>query len=128
MNKLYVSTLLVVIAVLATPYAEAKRSPPAAVQPVRHGGLEFRAPHEMLGCVEAWDTAKQQRVWFRQIYVVHRNLTVESDVQDVFITRLRLNKNLNMLEITNEQGGVHTLDLKTLDVKTVKGKAVIKWK
>lgn len=108
----------------------AKRSPPAEVAAVRHGQLEYRVRHQigngyLPGFVEAWDPAKKGLVWIRQIYTIRRNLDLEEDVQDVFITSLKLIADRNVLEITNEAGGLFELHLETLDVKTVKGKAVI---
>ncbi|MAI69988.1 MAG: hypothetical protein CMM01_16615 [Rhodopirellula sp.] len=79
----------------------------------------------MIGCVEAWDTATKKRSWFRQIYVVRRNPSLESDVQDVFISRIRLDNKRNILEITNELGFPYAFDLRTLEARTVKGKPVV---
>ncbi|OUX50286.1 MAG: hypothetical protein CBE43_07640 [Rhodopirellula sp. TMED283] len=103
----------------------AKRRAPSVVTPVQNAGLEYRVPHKMIGCVEAWDTATKKRSWFRQIYVVRRNPSLESDVQDVFISRIRLDNKRNILEITNELGFPYAFDLRTLEARTVKGKPVV---
>jgi hypothetical protein len=50
---------------------------------------------------------------------------LEEDVQDVFISGLKLIADHNALEITNERGGLFELNLETLTVKTIKGQAVI---
>lgn len=65
------------------------------------------------------------QVCLRQIYVIRRNPQLEQDVQDVFITRLEHRPDRNVLEITNEAGGRCELDLETLVVKTVAGKALL---
>ena len=80
----------------------------------------------MLGCIEAWDTTTKKRIWFRQIYVVFRDPSLEGDIQDIFISRMRLDQSKGSLEITNEKGGRFLLNLNTLDIKTVKGQAVIR--
>lgn len=125
MNHVVALVTFTAIAFFGTATASAKRRLPTAVPPVQNAGVEYRVPHKMLGCVEAWDAAAEKRIWFRQIYVVQRNLTLEGDVQDVFISRMRLDNKRNILAITNEVGGVYSLNLKTLEVKTVKGQAVI---
>ncbi len=110
--------------------AEAKRAPPAEVSPVRVGDIEYRSPHLLHGSmfpgfVEAYDHARRGPVWLRQIYVIRRDPSLEGDVQDVFITRLKHRPDRNVLEVTNEAGGRFELDLETLAVKTVAGDVVI---
>lgn len=113
------------ITLIVTANVSAKRRAPSVVTPVQNAGLEYRVPHKMIGCVEAWDTATKKRSWFRQIYVVRRNPSLESDVQDVFISRIRLDNKRNILEITNELGFPYAFDLRTLEARTVKGKPVV---
>jgi hypothetical protein len=128
----FVLAVLVLLSFAATT-AFAKRSPPEEVPTVRHGELEYRVPHRtgssyLPGFVEAWDPAKNCQVWFRQIYVIRRNPDLEGDVQDVFITQIKHVKERNVLEITNERNGVYELDLTTLEVKVIKGQAVVSMK
>ena len=123
-------TVMALMVCLASTSAFAKRGAPVAVASVRHGEIEFRVKHEsghgyLPGFVEAWDTAKDGQVWFRQIYVIRRDPDLEGDVQDVFITGIQMIADRNVLEITNERGGVFELNLDTLEVKAVKGQVVI---
>ena len=46
-----------------------------------------------MGCVEAWDKKSNEMIWRRQIYVVKYTVGLERDVQDVFITTLKLKGN-----------------------------------
>jgi hypothetical protein len=133
MNRCLTTTAVVLLTALASTVAFAKRSAPAEVVAVRHGGLEYRVQHQagngyLPGFVEAWDIAKNGQVWFRQIYVIRRDPELEGDVQDVFIKSLKLIADRNALEITHERDGVFELNLDTLEVNTVKGQAVIQKK
>lgn len=112
---------------LVAQVAEAKRGAPKPVAPVRHGGLEFRAPHDLMGSIEAVDAERGVRAWYRQIYVVARDLSLETDVQDVYVTKLQVIPDRDVLEVTNERGWVYELDLKTFEVKTIKGQPVVRW-
>ena len=126
MKQVSVLLLSTTLVLFTASVATAKHVAPADVAPVQHAGIEYRAPHNMLGCVEAWDTVSKKRIWFRQIYVVQRDPSLESDVQDVFITAIEVDAKRNVLQVTNEEGGVFALNLKTLNVKTLMGEAVIK--
>ena len=75
-----VALLLIPVALLCTSIAYAKRAAPAEVAPVTTDGLEYRAPHSQMGCVEAWDPVRNQLVWRRQVYVVKYDVAVERDI------------------------------------------------
>ena len=111
-----------VLAALSASFAFAKRSPPAEVAPVKAGDVTYRVEHDQMGCVEAWDTAQNEMLWRRQIYVVKYVAGLERDVQDVFITSIELKD--KTLTVTNERESVYELDLRSLEVKVVKGSLV----
>jgi hypothetical protein len=117
-----VHCLILALTMGLLPAAQAKRAAPEEVKPVRVGGIEYRAPLGHMGCVEAWDTRQNTRVWSRQIYVVKITPDLEGDVQDVFIKSLELKD--GMLRITNERGSEYRLDPATLEVKVEKGQLV----
>ena len=114
--------LSVVAAVLSVSIAYAKRAAPKDATPVVIGSIEYRAPHSQMGCVEAWDTKRNQLIWRRQIYVVKYTLGLERDVQDVFIKTIKL-KDKNLV-VENERKSEYELDLDSLDVKVLKGSLV----
>ncbi len=114
-----VALLLIPVALLCTSIAYAKRAAPAEVAPVTTDGLEYRAPHSQMGCVEAWDSVQNQLVWRRQVYVVKYDLALERDVQDVYIKSLELSE--RKLIVKNEHRGEYELDLDTLQVKVRQG-------
>lgn len=133
MNRLLTMTAAILIVCLASTAAFAKRSAPKEIPPIRHGDLEYRVTHHvgdgyLPGFVEARDSVSKRPAWIRQIYVIRRNPNLESDVQDVFISGIKLDTDQNVLEVTNEHGGVFELNLETLAVKVVKGQAVIRQK
>jgi hypothetical protein len=116
-------TLLAAMVVLAAVgIAQAKRSAPKDVAPVTKDGVTYTAPQDQMGCVVA-KTAKGDTIWFRQVYVVKFNPDLEKDVQDCFITELKVDG--GKLIVTNEAGGQFEVDLESLAVKVVKGSGVI---
>jgi len=60
--------------------------------------------------------------WRRQIYVIKYQSGLERDIQDIFITNLRLTE--NQLIVSNESNSEYSLDLNTLEVKVLKGALV----
>jgi hypothetical protein len=103
--------------------AFAKRAAPKPVPPVVANGTRFTAPHNSMGFVVATDIRNGDTLWSRQIYVVKINRAVEGDVQACFITSLKLNS--TKLIVTNESGNEYALDLRTLDVRPLKGSIVV---
>ena len=124
MNRMIAWVLAAGMIACLVPGASAKRLAPRGAAPVTIDGIEYRAPVERMGCVEAWDAKSDKMLWWRQIYVVVIEPNLEKDVQDVFIRGLKAAD--SALTITNERGGEFKLDLKTLEVQAVKGSAVIR--
>ena len=123
--KTWITWIVVVgMAACMVPSASAKRLAPRGVAPVTVDGIEYRAPVERMGCVEAWDAKTGKMLWWRQIYIVVVDPKLEKDVQDVFIREMKAAD--GSLTITSERGGEYRLDLKTLEVRAVKGALVVK--
>lgn len=127
MNKqIALMIFIFAITIVITP-AYAKRGVPNPVASIVNDGIEYSAPlHiEDIGCVVAtWQKTKRV-IWRKQVYVIKHEYKrgLEPDVQDVYISKLRLLD--NRLLITNEYGDEYELDLNSLNVKVLKGKAVI---
>lgn len=119
-----VSLLVAVAMICGVPVASAKRMAPRQVEPVKVEGIEYRAPTDRMGCVEAWDTKARKMIWWRQIYVVSVDPGLESDVQHVYITEMKSAD--GTLLINNERGSEYKMDLKTLEVQVTKGTLVLK--
>ncbi len=124
-NKKVMMISLFVVATLMVLSAHAKRGAPKKVLPIVYQGVEYRAPEEHMGMVEAWGVKSNRLIWRRQIYVV-KYLELETDVQWVFITKMKAND--GSLIIENERGYKYALDLQSLEVKVIKGKSVVIWR
>jgi hypothetical protein len=120
MKKL--ACLLVVACLMSASVAVAKRTPPPTVAAVKSGDVEYRAPSNQMGCIEAWDVTKNELIWRRQIYVVKYRIGLERDVQDVFIRSMQAKD--GKLLVTNERQSEYELDLESLEVTVVKGALV----
>ena len=123
-RRLIVLASVCTIALLVLP-AFAKRSPPKTVAPVTKDGIEYSAPLDREGFVVATWIKTKREIWSRQIYVIKHEykLGLESDVQTSFITELELQD--GKLKIKNERKAEFELDLDTMEVKVLKGQAVI---
>ena len=111
---------MAVIGIISGPVAYGKRAAPKSVSPVISGKIEYRAPRDHMGCVEAWQG--KQLIWRRQIYVVKYDLDLEGDVQDVFITTME--RKGKTLIVKNERDSEYHLDLESLEVKVTKGSLI----
>ena len=116
--------ILAACSCLALP-AHAKRVAPKAVPPVVRDGIEYSAPLDRMGFVVATWAKTKREIWSRQVYVIKHEykLGLEEDVQAVFITDLSVEG--GKLKIRNERGGEFALDPESLNVKVLKGQAVI---
>lgn len=116
--KLAITILYIAVAtVMLAPYSDAKRSMPKEVISVTSEGITYRAILTPVGLVEAYKGSNTVPVWTRQIYVTKYKMDLERDVQDVFITSLKITE--QGLVVSTEDGN-YLLDLKTLEVKPIK--------
>ncbi|OGF64875.1 MAG: hypothetical protein A2Y62_13190 [Candidatus Fischerbacteria bacterium RBG_13_37_8] len=100
----------------------AKRAAPVPVSPVVYKGIEYRAPHERMGYVQAWDIKNNKFLWEKKIYDVPIDPKLEEDVQWIFVTSLEM-KN-DKLIVTNETNEIFSVELEpetnsTINVDTV---------
>ena len=110
----FVATAICSLLVCIAAPVSAKRSPPKFVEPVTVAGVTFSAPGWPIGIVIATDASSNRELWRQRIYAIRYDRTLEQDVQDVFITSLKLRG--NVLVITNERGECFVLDLSTRKV------------
>jgi hypothetical protein len=111
-----VGFLLMILSLGLGP-AYAKRAAPKDVPPVTFEGIKYAAPSSGLVngkkqngvYIEATSLETGKLLWELRIYEVKYDPNLESDVQDVFITSLKIvNRNL---EILNEAGDKFVVDL-----------------
>lgn len=122
LNKAVFPALL---AMILYANAEAKRLPPAEVNPVEKGGVQYRAPHWGITegksqngrVIEAWDIKQNKRLWSLRVYKTEVNPAKERDVQEVFITSLAIQG--NELHVRNELGDEYLVDVRTRRTKRV---------
>ena len=116
----------IILSILCISESEAKRAVPSKVLPVKIGSIEYSAPHgklqNQMGCIEARKVGSGKLLWRRQVYVVKYDPDLEGDVQDVYIKSFKVKG--NSLIITNERKSEYQLNLKTLQVKVLKGSLV----
>jgi hypothetical protein len=103
--------------------ADAKRAAPRAVPPVIRDGIAYSAPPDRVGHVVATWAKTGREFWSRQVYAIKYRRGLEQDVQWVFINDLRFEG--GKLKVGNEKGGEFELDPESLNVKVLRGSAVI---
>lgn len=114
--------LLLSLSVLLIPITYAKRSAPKEVSTIVYNGVIYSAPpfikkddkfiRGQYVVAKAADTGKM--LWDLRVYEVKYREDLESDVQDVFITELKIDK--GYLFVTNERGEKFKVDLNTKKV------------
>lgn len=72
--------------------AYSKRMAPVKVKPVIYGGIRYEAPTVPMGHILAYDAATNKLLWEKKMYEVQYNPKFETDVQDIFINQLRIEK------------------------------------
>ncbi|MCI0498516.1 MAG: serpin family protein [Planctomycetales bacterium] len=105
MNSKHTIIVLAITAMSISVYAD--RILPKPVRPVVYQGVEYRAPIEKMGYVQAWKDGAL--LWEKQVYTIQYNPILEKDVQDVFITDLQIANNI--LTVRNEKGQTFTIDM-----------------
>lgn len=104
---------------------KAKRAEPRAVESVTYRGVKYIAPHFKMtnkqvqrgGFIEAWDIKTNKMLWDIKIYEAKYDPKLEQDVQDVFITSLKIEH--GKLLITNERNEIYALNLETKKVERI---------
>jgi outer membrane protein assembly factor BamB len=110
MKKLIVyMTMLIVICFSTTVHADHMEVKP--VTPVIKDGIEYSAPHHLMGYVVAKRVEDDREIWKRQIYEIKYEGELEADVQWIFITHLAI-EGENLL-IVNERWQRFIWNLKT---------------
>ncbi len=126
MNKrpVHISAALCII-LLPLASGWTKRMAPQKVAPVAHGEYVIRVNHETMGYVGVYD-AGGTLLWDKRIYRVRYNPFLERDVQDVYISKLFMDRDL--LIIANEKDHYYSLDLRTRKVRRLSEEEAGKYK
>lgn len=88
---------------------QAKRLAPDPIEPVYFDSIRYEVSG--MGVVRARDEKNGQEIWKNAIYKVSYNPILETDVQDVYITKLEVINGI--LLVRNEENATYKVDLKT---------------
>lgn len=119
------AVLIPIVLSLGAIHAYGKRSAPNEVPPVTYPGIKYSAPHwgafngrKLNGeYIQARSAKTDELLWELRIYEVKYDPKLESDVQDIFITSLKLVE--GYLEVANEARDKFVVDLSKR--KVIKG-------
>ncbi len=119
LKTIYIS-MLIVLFISGASYS--KRSGPKSVKPVVYKGMKYAAIHwgksrdlgQNGGYIEAFKVRTGKRLWVLRVYKIKYKSDLEKDVQDVFITSMRI-KN-GTLVVMNEKDEVYHVNLRTRKV------------
>jgi hypothetical protein len=115
--------LVVALGSVAFAQKHAKRAAPKDVKAVVHEGVRYVASHRLTaagtssadsGYVEAWDVKKKKKLWEAKLYESTHDPAKEQDVQNVFITSMKVEG--AKLVVTNERKETFEIDLASHEV------------
>jgi hypothetical protein len=108
--------IFLVVALLLPSLALGKRVAPAKVEPVIYQDVRYTAPNDdgRRAYIEAWDVQTNKKLWDLTIFTNRTDLTLEEDVQWVFIKALKIRE--GALMVTSERDKIYRVDLKTKTV------------
>jgi len=120
--------LIVLIFLCIAINVHAKTLAPAEVPPVIDHGVKYiaphftaqtqTAPHQNGGVVQAWDIKTNKMLWEVTVYKTDYDPKLERDVQDVFITSMKMDR--DKLLVVNQKGESFHIDPKTRTVTAIK--------
>jgi outer membrane protein assembly factor BamB len=109
---------VVTIALLVPLALWAKRTPPKPVAPVTGDGVTYSTSGDGVDeFVVAADAQSGKELWRAKIYTVPIKKELETDVQTIYITKLKLSG--ATLYVRDEAKKCYQLDVKTQKVETV---------
>ncbi len=114
---IFLVVIIGLISFLFCSFAEADRAAPKEVEPVIYDGIKYIAPHwgvfegkeQNGGYIEAYDIKTGKKLWELKVYEIKYESFLEPDVQDVFITSLKIED--GKLIVVNEKGDEYEVDL-----------------
>jgi hypothetical protein len=125
-------TVFVILIMAVASISLAKRSAPKPVPSIRYKGIVYSVIHwssengtgQNGGYIEARDKRSKKKIWGCVVYRIKKTAGLEGDVQDVFITNLRIDKKKRVLIVINEIGEIFHVNIKTRKVSRIltKGK------
>ncbi len=113
---------IIIVTLLFSGVSYSKRRGPKSVQPVIYKDIKYVAIHwgksrglrQNGGYIEAFKVRTGKRLWILRVYKIKYKSDLEKDVQDVFITSMKI-KN-GTLVVMNEKDEVYSVNLRTRKV------------
>lgn len=121
--KNFIKLIIIIYSLLTPLNLYAKRKFPENVLAVTHEGIRYEALHFDLkqkqngGYIRAFDQNTNKHLWTVQIYKTTYQSSVEQDVQDIFITSIKIQE--GTLHIYDEKNRIFKLNLKDKTVKRI---------
>ncbi len=105
--------VILLLTLLLTQLASAKRIAPVKVDPVIYEGIRYVAPNDdgRRGYIEAWNVGTNKKLWELTIFTNGIDPNLEEDIQWVFIKALNIQD--GRLMATSERGTTYQVDLNT---------------
>ena len=104
--------------------SEAKRMAPEKVKPIVYNGVKYTA--DKMNYVEAWNAKTGEKLWELKVYDVTYNPAIEPDVQDIWITSLRIEE--GKLIVAAERNREYEINLETKEINKRQDPSKIKEK
>jgi hypothetical protein len=119
---------IILVLVLTSMTSIAKREPPKQVDPLEYKGIIYQTlpwaaengTNQNGGFIQVIEKDTNKVLWQLQVYKTKYLSTMERDVQDVFITGLKIDKNNEMLLVQSEDDLMHKVSLVSRRVIGVK--------
>lgn len=116
--------ILLLLLIMVNVPAHAKRSAPKPVPPISYQGVVYSVIHwgfmvgtkQNGGYLRATEEKTGKVLWTIHVYKTANDVSRESDVGDVFITKTTLDKTRQVLLVENEKGEHFEVNLNTQEV------------
>jgi len=120
--------IFIIFIMLVSMSSMAKRAVPQQVAPVEYEGVIYKivpwandnGTSQNGGFIQAIDKSTNKVLWQLQIYKTKYMSSIERDVQDVFITSIKIDSEHKILLIQNEKGLMYKVSIKDRRVIGVK--------
>ena len=115
--------LIYLVIFIVSSFLYASIIPPKPLPPIIIGDIQYSAPHDRIGCIEAESIKTGVTYWWKQIYIVKCDVKLEEDVQLCFIKKITIKD--NNLTIENDLDYIYELNLESLTIKVIQGSYII---
>ena len=115
--------IIFLVILIVSSYLYASIIPSKPIPPIIFGDIQYSAPNDRIGCIEAKSIKTGITYWWKQVYIVKFDVKLEEDVQWCFINKITIKD--NNLTIVNDLNYIYELNLESLAIKVIKGSYII---